>query len=77
MVPGELAKSLSRLPLIPATLGVSAAFMEVQAFDHQLALADAALYRGKKSGRNCVQWAGPEDASGDKPGDQAGTTLTV
>ena len=60
-----------------ATLGVSAAFMEVQAFDHQLALADAALYRGKKSGRNCVQWAGPEDASGEKPGDQAATTLTV
>ena len=60
-----------------ATLGFSAPFMDVQSFDHQLALADAALYRGKKSGRNCVQWAGPEDASGDKPVDQAATTLTV
>ena len=49
--------------------------MGVQSFDHQLALADAALYRGKKSGRNCVQWAGPEDVPGEKPGDQAATTL--
>ena len=57
-----------------ATLGVSAPFMDVQSFDHQLALADAALYRGKKSGRNCVQRAGPEDVGsdavlGEKPGD--------
>ena len=84
----EFWETISQPNLLPATtLGQEArqapfaappplAFlMGVQSFDHQLALADAALYRGKKSGRNCVQWAGPEDVPGEKPGDQAATTL--
>ncbi|WP_371318718.1 GGDEF domain-containing protein [Pseudomonas sp. sia0905] len=38
------------------TIGVSADFTSAQAFDDFLQQADAALYRGKESGRNRVEW---------------------
>lgn len=44
-----------------ATVGVSNPFTSMQAFDSSLQQADAALYRGKHAGRNCVQRVGPED----------------
>lgn len=40
-----------------ATIGVSPPFSSAQALDHCLQQADAALYRGKTAGRNCVQQA--------------------
>lgn len=40
-----------------ATIGVSEAFSSTQALDENLRQADAALYRGKASGRNRVEWA--------------------
>lgn len=40
-----------------ATIGVSRGFSSVQALDDIMRQADAALYQGKASGRNRVQWA--------------------
>lgn len=50
-----------------ATIGVSSPFTGVQAFDSSLQQADAALYRGKHAGRNCVQKAGSEDLFQQEP----------
>lgn len=40
-----------------ATIGVSLGFTHAQAFDESFQQADAALYRGKASGRNRIEWA--------------------
>jgi diguanylate cyclase (GGDEF)-like protein len=44
-----------------ATIGVSHPFVASHAFDVALQQADAALYRGKRAGRNRVQCVGLED----------------
>lgn len=41
------------------TVGVSDSFADAAALDHAMQAADAALYRGKKAGRNRVEWALP------------------
>lgn len=48
--------SLSRPIRCTATIGVSKAFTSTQALDESMQQADAALYRGKTSGRNRVEW---------------------
>lgn len=51
-VPGDSAEQAIRCT---ATIGVSAAFSTTHAFDDAMQQADAALYRGKTAGRNCVR----------------------
>ncbi len=41
-----------------ATIGVADAFTTAYALDDAMQQADAALYRGKTAGRNCVEWGG-------------------
>jgi len=41
------------------TIGVSDGFTSTQALDESMQRADAALYRGKASGRNRVEWVSP------------------
>ncbi len=52
-VPGT---DLSQAIRCTATIGVSDHFSGLQAFDESMQQADAALYRGKTSGRNRVEW---------------------
>lgn len=39
------------------TIGISDGFSSTQALDEAMQQADAALYRGKSSGRNRIEWA--------------------
>ncbi len=54
-----------------ATIGVSNPFIASHAFDLALQQADAALYRGKRGGRNRVQRVDPEDLRTQAPEGQA------
>lgn len=56
-IPGLRPDQLIRCTV---TIGVSDDFNNVQAFDDALQRADAALYRGKVTGRNRVEWGVPE-----------------
>ncbi|MGU3626941.1 GGDEF domain-containing protein [Comamonas sp. C24C] len=54
-----------------ATIGVSNPFIASHAFELALQQADAALYRGKRGGRNRVQRVDPEDLRTQAPEGQA------
>ncbi|MCY1306264.1 Diguanylate cyclase DgcM [compost metagenome] len=55
-VPGT---NSARPPRCTVTIGVSDGFTSAEALDESLQQADAALYRGKASGRNRVEWTNP------------------
>jgi diguanylate cyclase (GGDEF)-like protein len=52
-IPGERSHEPVRCTV---TIGISTGFASAEALDEVLQQADAALYRGKASGRNRVEW---------------------
>jgi len=52
--------------VITASIGVSACPLHAQDAEGLVYLADRAMYKGKKSGRNQVNTADPEDLAGLK-----------